>query len=156
MANKKTLAVELGKMALLHHRTMSPIELEALTSIWDPLCLPLSDEQLRLACQKHSASSAQFPLPVHILQAHRELEARKVTDTGPVYEPISEHHAQQNLVCLAMLTYATLSGDPKGLAKRFFSMGEEWNIRDALAKEILGPKYPHVKTVRPSTGHCAD
>ena len=146
MATTQRIVLELGKMALLYRQQMSPQELQVLAPSWAELCLDLSDNDFIAACKAHLRSSKFFPCPADILTA-----AESLWSTQPALEALppavdndpDEH--RRSAISSSMIIQAMRNPE----AKQFFEM-DNWQDKDALARKILGDKYPEPGSVRPN------
>lgn len=116
---------------------MSHEELQAIALAWAELCHDLTDDAFIAACKAHLRESKFFPCPADILKAYE--------DALPLYphmpalpehtsSPEEQHRSAINAaMCLLSLN------NPE--ARKFFSM-TDWEDKGALARRVLGAKYP--------------
>ena len=139
MATQEAIAVKLSELATLYRQAMSADELHLLGLTWADLLADLSDGDFEAAARQHCRGSRFFPTPADILSAH-EGRPRPRPEFALPERTRTDEDAHWDAVCAAMLL-ASVGGNPK--ARAFFvTLGGSRAERDALAREVLGRRYP--------------
>ena len=138
MATQEAIAVKLSELATLYRQAMSADELHLLGLTWSDLLGDLSDEDFEAAARHHCRGSRFFPTPADILAA-QEARPRPRPAFALPERTRTDEDAQWDGVCAAMLL-ASVGGNPR--ARDFFAAGRGRAERDALAREVLGRRYP--------------
>lgn len=137
MATQETIAAKLSDLVTLYRQAMGKGELHLLALNWIDLLGELSDDDFEASVRHHCRGSRFFPTPADILQAHND-RPRQRLDALPE-RSWTEDDRHWNAVCAAMLI-PSVNGNTK--AREFFASGRSWAERDALAREVLGRRYP--------------
>lgn len=111
-----------------------------MVAAWTELCRDIPDDAFIEACKAHLRASPYFPVPANILKAHAEA----VPNRPPMFPALEEHtqspdECHKQAVCAAMFS-ASMAGITR--AKEFFRPGMDWAGKDALARDVLGGRYP--------------
>jgi len=123
---------------------MSPGELFLLAETWEELLRDMSDVSFSEAVKTHCRESKFFPVPADILTAH-EYTPSPPAIAIPEHTNSPEEH--RRAAVSREMFFASMRGDVR--AKEFFSCDTgDWDDKDAIARGVLGEKYPGEKERR--------